>query len=86
MQLFGDQNWKTVRDYVQSFLAVCASLYWLHILCSPHRVVMPTQLPYLKGTSQFLTTEGGGGGGGDFFFFLFSKLSGNATQASRHHS
>lgn len=28
----------------KGFLAVCASLYWLHILCSPHRVVMPTRL------------------------------------------
>lgn len=43
---FGGQNWRTLlKDYVKSFLAVCASLCWLHILCSPHRVVMPTQLP-----------------------------------------
>lgn len=38
---------------------------------------MPTQLPYLKGTSQFLTTEGGGGGGvqggGGLSFFLVSS-------------
>lgn len=77
---FGGQNWRTLlKDYVKSFLAVCASLCWLHILCSPHRVVMPTQLPLSQRniTVSYDRRARERKRGGE----TFSKLSGNATHA-----